>query len=263
MTGIKPLAAATLMAAALLGCGGGGGDGGSGNVTPTPDPVANPTELLQGFWSGSVGNAPDGATRTSVVIMPDGTGWAVLESPTAATGLAKAAFTGTGTSANAASITASGRYYRSASSTSVNVTGSGNVATGTLTGNLAFAGNAAGASAINWTPVTGYRTAARVADAAATWTGRLGDSALTVTWTINSSGALSGASTTGCTYTGTVRPNPAGIAVFDVAATEDCAGSTRALAGIATQNAAKSALNVAYTSDGGNSGGLLALTRSP
>jgi hypothetical protein len=90
------------------------------------------------------------------------------------------------------------------------------------------------------------------------WSGLQG--AVSVIWDIDSAGKLTGTSTTGCTYTGTITPNASPVAVLDVTIAENCAGTSRAFSGIATLNAAK-VLNVAYTTAAGAQGGVVVLQK--
>lgn len=246
-------------AAALAACGGGGGGGGDAPAANLVDPAS----ILQNFWSGAVANGADGATRASAVVMPDGTAWVAMESPLAVVGVAKVALSGTAVDAQSATFTGSGNYYSLAGGAAQPLTAAGTVSAASLSGT---ATTAAGTSDLNWTPVTApsFAAAAQPADVQATWTATVGGGALVVTWTIDAAGALTGATNTGCTYTGTVKPSAGGIAVYDVAAAEACGGppaTTRNLAGIATLNAAKTSLRVMYTAEAGASAGVLAFSK--
>ncbi len=70
-------------------------------------------------------------------------------------------------------------------------------------------------------------------------------------WTVDANGVLSGTSTLGCSYNGSVAPHGS-VAVFDVTLTETCTGSTTQLSGIAKLNTAKTFLTFGLTTaDGG------------
>jgi hypothetical protein len=247
----KPIqfSALTLCAIAVLaGCGGGGG---------SSETLVTPSEVMQGFWQGTVSGGPGGATQASAVVLPDGTAWIALESATSTTGLAKLSITGVAASSTTASLSGSGQYYAEGGAAKVATTAAGSASTaGTLSGSITI--GTAAASTINWSAGTNYKTAALQANVAKNWSSTSGDGAVVTTWAVTSAGVLSGSSTTGCTYTGTLKPNSNPIAVFDLSATETCAGTVQTLTGIGTLNSAKTKLNVAYTAASGNSGGLLA-----
>jgi hypothetical protein len=252
------LAACTL---ALAACGGGGGDGGTGTgtVNPPPTVLVNPALAMQGFWSGAVTAAPDGATRSSAVVMPDGTSWVVFESATAPTAVARIGLTGTAVNETDATATGSGNYYRLSDGVRSAATASGTASTkGTFSGNVTVSGNAA--SNFDWTPTAGFTTQSVASDVVGRWNGTAGRAAIQVSWTIDAAGTVSGSSSTGCTYSGSLKPD-AGTAVYDMAVAENCAGTVRNLAGIATLVANKSSLRVVFTADAGASGGLFALAR--
>ncbi|WP_332759342.1 MULTISPECIES: hypothetical protein [Bacteria] len=236
-------------AAALAACGGGGGGGGGNGDTPN---LVNPSAILQNFWSGTVTNGADGATRASAVVMPDGTAWVAMESAAAVVGVAKVALSGTAIDADSASLTGTGNYYplTPVNSPAQALTAAGTVTAASLTGT---ATTAAGTSTLNWIPVTSpaFASAAQAADVQATWKAQFGGAVGEVTWIIDGAGALTAGSQSnlGCTYTGSVKPSAGSIAVFDVTAAEVCAGVTRNLAGIATLNGAKTSLRVMYTAD--------------
>ena len=237
--------------AALAACGGGGG-----GAAPTR---VSPSVAMQGFWFGSIAPASDGATRASSVIMPDGTAWVVFEGQTTANAVARVVLSGTGLNETDASVSGAGAYYRLSDGAKVAVSVSGTASTaGTLKGTAIVTGNAN--TTINWNSVAGFTTPAQQADVAATWNGTAGAGAVHITWTISAAGALSGNSSTGCTYSGTLTPN-AGIAVYKVAVSEDCAGTVKTVAGIATLAAAKTSLRVVYTANAEASGGLISFTK--
>ena len=91
------------------------------------------------------------------------------------------------------------------------------------------------------------------------WSGALGANSLL--WDVDGAGKLAGTSTTGCTYSGSITPNANPVAVLDVAVTENCVGATKNLSGIATLNAAKTGLSLAYTTPDRAQGGVLVLSK--
>ena len=257
LKGLRLSFALAACTAALVACGG-GGDGGDPN--PPPPPVlVDPAVAMRGFWSGAVTSGPDAATRASAVVMPDGTSWVVLESNTAATGVAKIPLTGTAVNATDANFTGSGAYYRLVDGLRSTVTTTGTASTaGTFRGTATVTGKAA--TAYNWTPTAGFTTAAVQSAATGTWNGTAGTGVLTLSWGISATGAVTGTSSTGCSYTGTVVP-AAGTAVYNVNVSEDCQGTVKTLAGIATLAANRTALRVVFTADAGASAGLFSLTK--
>ncbi len=75
-------------------------------------------------------------------------------------------------------------------------------------------------------------------------------------------GLLTGSSTTGCNYTGSILPRTSDPAVFDLAFTESClVGAAKELAGIATVNAAKTSIFFAVTTADNSQGALFSGTK--
>ncbi|MEJ8838670.1 hypothetical protein [Ramlibacter sp. AN1133] len=261
------LAAVTLALAACGGGGDSGSDGGPGVQPPAPV-LVNPALAMQGFWSGAVTTAPDGATRSSAVVMPDGTAWVVFETATATTAVAKIALTGTAVNETDATAAGSGNYYRLPTATQASTRSAASASAtastkGTFAGSITVTGNAA--TGFNWASVAGFTTQSLAADVVGTWNGSAGGSAVQVSWGILSTGALTGNSSTGCTYSGTLKPS-AGTAVYDLVVAEDCAGTVRNMTGIATLSStsastSKNSLRVVFTADANATGGLFALTK--
>lgn len=218
------------------------------------------SRVVQGFWSGAVSQAPDGATSVDTALVPGETAWIIFANGTTATGFAKIPVAATYTNDTEASVSGKGFYFKLGSATRQNISLTGIATTGnTFTGssqlgnatafNLSLKGNEA------------YRTAPKTSDVTATWSGTTGGNTVTLTWTVDSVGAVTGNSTTGCTYGGTIKPNAAGVAVLDVAVTESCSGTNKTLSGIATLTSSKTSLAVAYTTAGDAEGGLLQLAK--
>lgn len=247
-------------AAALTACGGGGGGEVVDTSTPTPVPVrVDPNLAMQGIWSGSVAPAPDGTTRAEAVVMPNGIAWVIYESDTAPTAVARVALLGTGLNATDADVSGPGSYFRLSDGVKGSVALRGTASTaGTFKGTSTVAGNAAGT--FSWTSQAGFTTPAAQSDVTGTWKSTAGGGVRTTTWTINSAGAVTGTSSTGCTYTGTVTPN-AGTAVYNAAVSEDCAGTVKAMTGIGRLAAAKTSLVLVFTADSEASGGLFQFTK--
>lgn len=251
---MKLLTLATTSAACLgllSACG-----GGDVNVNNVPIPI-DPPAVVQGFWSGSVTSGPDSATTASTVVTPDLTAWVVLSNGTALTGLVKAPLVATAASNTTVSATGSAHYFKSGTTGRQALTW-----TGIATTDSRFDGTV-GSASFAWTGNAAYKTAAKATDLVATWSGTAGGQTIVYSWTLDGNGTINGSSTAGCSYAGTVQPHAAGVALFNVNVTETCTGVNNTLSGIATLNAAKTALNVAYTTAGDAAGGVLQLTKQP
>lgn len=258
----RPLAVLTILGCALLAaCGGGGG-----SAAPTPT-LVDASAVTRGFWAGTITGGPDGSTRASAIVMTDLVAWVAFETASGVVGVSRTSLSATATDATTASVSGSGTYYPLSGAASRAVSASGTTTGTTLQGTLTVGGTA---SAMTWTPVSGYTAGAATptSPVAGTFTGALGGGTVRVTWAIDALGSLvspTSVSTTGCTYSGSLKPSAGGIAVFDVAVKENCAGTTRDLAGVATLRAASgstpASLRVIYTADAGATGGLLALDK--
>lgn len=99
------------------------------------------------------------------------------------------------------------------------------------------------------------------ADAAGTWKATTGGNAQTVTWTVAASGAVSGSSTTGCTYAGTLAAQ-SNASVYTAAVREACSdGVSTQYNGVATLNPAKNSLTMVATSADESAGVALFLSK--
>lgn len=242
------LAAATL--SLLGGCGGGGG--GAGDSAP-PSPTI---DQAQGLWESATG----GAAQSSAVVLPNGEAWiAINDNGGARTRLLKVAlavsaqaFAGTGASYTLA--TSSAAQTKDSTSVSAAIAAkssfSGTATTGAVTDTLAMSYQSR------------YDTAASVADYAASWSGSAGAGTVTYTLTINAGGSISGSSSTGCTYSGSVGARAEAKAVASLSLVQSCAGSAPlSFSGIALLNAAKTGATLAGTTSDGASALLLALAK--
>jgi hypothetical protein len=240
---MKMIVLCTIAAAVLAACGGGGGGGSS---APPPPPTS-----IQGFWSGRV----DASLSTSAVILDNGDVWLVFQAtdavgtPVSITGMARAAMTVTGSSYTGAGsnydLTANPPSNISLAGTATAKTSLvGSYTTGGATKNVRLAYNAS------------YETPANLADVTGHWTGTFGSSASSLGLDVAATGSLTGSSTTGCSYTGTLIPHAGNVAVFDLALTETCLGTAVILQGITTINAAKTLLFLAFTTVDKSRGGL-------
>jgi hypothetical protein len=222
--------------------------------------IDNASTVVQGFWSGSVTGAPDTATSVNTVIVPGETAWMVFANGTTATGLAKIPVTAVSVSGTEANASGNGFYYKLGAGTRQEMTLAGKATTSNV-----FTGNSklgtATAFSLSLTGDAAYKTASQASSLVATWKGAAGGSTVTFTWTVNSTGVVSGSSSAGCTYGGSIKPNAAGVAVLDVAVTESCQSVNKTFSGIATLNPAKTVLNIAYTTAADVEGNLLQLTK--
>lgn len=237
------IAAALMISLALLvGCGGGG----DGFVAFPP----SKTPVLKGLWVGS-----QGTTSTSAIILANGDSWVVLQEAGVTTGFARLQ---TQTSGN--SFTSTGNQYKLQTNTTESATSTGTFTEKTsLSGVLTTAGSSTN---FNLTYDPRYETTASLSDAAGSWTGSFNSGSGTRTMNISATGALTGSSTTGCTYTGTVQPRTADPALFDLSLTETCVvGNSTSFSGIATVNAAKTSLSFAATTADKTSGALFVGTK--
>ena len=187
----------SILALALAACGGGGGGGST--------PVTNATAA--GVWHGT----SSAGYTVDLIVLPNNQFATVFGTPAGGNGLYVAGFnTGSGT-INGNSLTASINAY---GVTGLSATGSvsATVATGSsIVGSITYSTGTT--TTFNLTPLTGfnYNTPALLSTISGTWNGTLiaGDTG-TSTVTVNSStGAVSGITSSGCTFTGMITPQGA------------------------------------------------------
>jgi len=229
----EPLLALSLAAAAALlaGCGGGGG----GNDDPAP--VLDTTQL-QGRWVTGAG----AAKAYTAVVLPGGAGsgaanaWLLAQD---ASRLVKLTIKNDGSAAGSAYALSQGGARQAVSGTA---TAALTASPKTITVNDAVSG----ATQFSQTDV--MATPAVQADATGAWTATVGGQAATLSWTVSGTGAVTGSSTTGCSYAGQITAL-ATASAYNVQASESCPdGSKTTYNGIATLSAAKSALTAVVTS---------------
>lgn len=237
MTLSNRLLSLSLLTSAVLLAACGGGGGGGGGDSPAP---GNTTDIngLQGRWATASGATPG----YTAIIVPAGDGtsataWILAQD---ASRLVKATAGNTqgatgksydlANPANAAADIGAGGYIANLSASPKSVTFT-NVLGTTLT--LSQSDSLSGM--------------ATNVDAAGTWKTSAG--AVDVTWTLTDSGAMSGSSTSGCTYSGNTT-TPTSVKLYQVSFSETCNGSATAFAGIATLNTEKSRLTVTATTTG-------------
>ncbi len=243
---IAVLGLITGLSLGLAACGGGGGGTSSNEAPPT----------AQGRWtSGAM------ATDFTALVVPDSSivsgfqAWVVGNDGSTLTKLRI-------TSANAVSGT---RFALGANPiTSTPVTGSATV-TGTADSPLLSLPGLAisNLSLTRTSPLTGVTTVAPFAGA---WTASVAVGSKTITWTVDAgTGAITGFSSTGCVYTGTLTPR-SDSPVVNANFTESCdaGGPAEAItdfSGIARLNEALSQLTVVAVSSGGDLPWLVLMTR--
>ena len=252
---IKPTLLLLALASTLAGCGGSGG--GSDPVAATP--TAAKLETAQGFWSGSLaGGTTLNAASTQAVLLPDGTAWMVLLSSAGApTGMVKASLAVAGTG-----YVGSGHVYTLATGAAGSATMTGTAQAGSrLDATLTTAGATTTTGATGLAFSNAYYTAATAADVAGNWSASASSGALRVNWTVAAGGALSGISSTGCTWTGSFANRTGGTAVLDFSATETCAGVSTVYSGVAVPNSTKSAVTLFVTTTGDAQGFVLTMAK--
>lgn len=243
-----------VVSAALTACGSGNTDvtTPATPASPTPASAAVPTLAnAQGFWSATL----SGTSSASAVILPNGQAWVVYQTGSTVSALAQATL-----SLNGSIYTSSGKYYSLPAGAVQDYSFSGNLTAGN-TGSLAssITVGAGAPTAVTWTYNKAYETAASQSSVQGRWSGIQGADSLL--WDLDAAGKLAGTSTTGCTYSGTITPNANPVAVLDVAIVESCAGTSQNLAGMATLNADKTRMSLAYTTAAGTQGGVVLLGR--
>ena len=224
-------------------------------VTPVTPPVPKLADA-QGFWRAN----PSATSSASAVILPDGQAWVVYETATSAV----SALAQVQLSLNGSAYSSVGKYFSlpagSAAAQDYKLSGTLSVASSPALTSSVTVGNAS-ASTVTWIFDNTYATPATQASVLGSWRGAQGSDSLS--WGLDKDGKLTGTSTTGCTYSGTLKPNANPVAVLDVALSETCAGTLKALTGIATLNAAKTGLSLAYTTGTGaaTQGGVVLLRK--
>ena len=232
---IKPIAV-LLGTCIITACGGGGSA-----PTPTAEPPASANidlAQLQGRWATTTGAVKG---LTALVLPPqagNATVWVLSQDATA---LSKLAITGTTT------LSAAGKSYslnttpqtNADVTTPVSVSLTSSPKTLTL---LSFGGAQANLSQLDV-----LTTTAALDDVATTWTASVGQESVQTTWSVATDGKITGSSTSGCAWTGTLTTT-AGLGLYSYSATEDCSGTQTVVKGIASLNPDKDHLTAVGTS---------------
>lgn len=232
------LALSALAFVTLTACGGGGG----GDDAAAPGPSAQ----VQGRWTTAAGSTP---AYTAIGLPSSGGSAALWVLANDASRLVKL-------SAQDSGALTGKSYALGQRVAATNITGQWSAPasrslglTGVVNGSLALA------------QADALTAAAAQADAAGTWKATTGGNAQTVTWSVAASGAVSGSSTTGCTYTGTLAAQ-ANVTVYTAAVRESCSdGTSTQYNGVATLNPARNALTMVATSADESAGVALFLSK--
>lgn len=217
-------------AASLVACGGGGSDGGSDSA---PAPAPAPVQKVDGLWIGSTST-----NRTvNALVLDNGAYW-VIYSVAGNPAIVGGAVQG--------SYTASGGTFTSTNGKDFNLEGAGILPVSSVAatyqsktsfnGQLNYA-TSAGSVTFNATYNAGYDKPATLSAIAGSFTGVTanGSSTDSVAFTISASGAISGTSGLGCSFSGTTVPR-SGVGAFDVTVTYRggaCAAGTATESGAA------------------------------
>jgi hypothetical protein len=211
-----------VLALTVAGCGGGG------ESNSTPAPVASTAE---GLWSGST------ATNRTVVgvVLDDGTYYFLYSVP-ANPNLIAGVVQGTGVSNTGSFTSTNAKDFNLEGAGVLDATISGNYAARqSLSGTVLYSGVVGATFTSTFDPA--YDTTPSLASLAGTYTGQVGSSGgvESASVTIAATGAFSGASASGCSFTGTATPRANGN-VFDQSVTfggAPCLFAGRTLVGIA------------------------------
>ena len=240
MKPVRLLALGTFSALLLAGCGGNGGDGPQLTLPQ-----------LQGYWTGNVNGVTTpvgGATRARAVVLEDGNAWIFLHDGSQASepllGLATATVM-----AVQQTFTGTGKRYPASGASVADITVDGGAPSGNAMTIDVSSGGATSHLAV--TQDVAYNTPATQANVVGTWHFTKAGGTITADWIVANDGALTGTSSLGCTYSGSVRPRNATTAVYAVAVTETCTGSTKQLSGIGRLNTARTFLTFGLTTTDG------------
>ena len=193
---------------------------------------------LQGIWQSAAGDA----TSTSAIVLPDGRLWAVQVSGTGGsttTRVLKATLAVQGNGYSAA-----GKSYTLGGSTSAPATAPVVASVVEKTRLDVRVGTDAIAETLSLAWQGRYDTGASLAGFAGAWSATLGPG--TLRWNIDAQGRITGVRTTGCTYTGQLRPRT-DVKVYQASVVETCSTGTKSFAGVATHRAAAGSAPAALT----------------
>ena len=213
------LALPVLMLVGLLGCGGGG------SSAPAVTPV------IQGVYQGTSSN---GKTLNALVL-EDGSFWNIYGIPSGSAISVQGVATGSSSASNGAFTIAFKDFYAPGISP-VSGTGSGAYSGSNLLGTLTEDG-VTGSFSLT-APLTtnyNYNTPASISSITGSWSGGLLDGA-SASVNILATGTVTGTSSLGCSFTGTISSRPSGKNVFNISLTfgaAPCALPNQTASGVA------------------------------
>jgi hypothetical protein len=243
---VTALGAVTL-ASLLAACGGGSSD--------APASVL-PTSNLQGIWTAGT----LGTETASMVVLSSGASWLLVNH--APVQLITSVLKG-----NTTGYDGTGIEYTSGSTPAPAAVSyaAAVVPKKTLTGTVTQTGQS---RALSFSYDPRYETAALQTEVVGTWTGTKNAGSVAVTWKIVDSGALTGSSTSGCSYGGNVLVHGAGavpVGVFDLTLVETCSERgvdvVKNFGGIVVLNAAKTGATFAFSTAAGTEGDFLSTSK--
>ncbi len=251
---------------ALSACGGGGGGSDDATASPAPAPAtpappapspSTPTPPapapatpappapapvrasdLQGRWLPS-----SSAPGYTLIVLPAASdsaqAWALAQDGSA---LAKLSISSASTTL---AMTGSAYTLNSVTQAVSPLRGTATAALSSNTKTLSLTGLAS--NQLDFTQSDALTLPALQSDLSANWRASFNQGSQVVNWTIASSGAVSGTSNTGCTWTGNLLAL-SNASVYSASLTESCSTGDTQLEGIATVNPAKTQLTIATTS---------------
>jgi len=197
----------------LVACGGGGdGDGSSNSIAPG---VSASTATPAGIWTGRT----DIGRSLTGVVLDDGSYWVMYSAANNSAVLA-GVVQGTGSAANGTFSSSSGRDFNLEGSGMLDLSVAANyVAQSAFNGRLSYT-LANATTTFTSTYDSTYQQPVALTTVAGSYSGTAGvaDGTEGVLVTISSTGAISGSGSSGCTFSGSVAPRPAG-SVFNLSIT--------------------------------------------
>jgi hypothetical protein len=241
---LPPLSAGFCLVSAMLltGCGGGG----SNSTPPETNKPANSD--FQGIWSSKSANA-----STSTIVLPDLRMWTVVsEGSTLRLITAQLATVGT-------KLSGEGKTYiiGTNGSSTTTVTLSKNYATAITVDIVAGSQKTSRLE----TYQSKYEVPVTLADFAKSWSAIVGVGKFN--WTVSVTGAITGNSSTGCTYAGQLTERPERKSVMEASITETCVSTVTKLQGISTLNVDKNQWNLVATTSDATNGLVISLATTP
>ena len=246
---LKPLAA-VLISLALSACGGGGGDSAPA-PSPTPPP---PADTAEGFWSGT---SSSGFSILGAVL-DNGEYWFMYH----ANGLLYGVVQGSGTSRNGSFTSTNGLDFLLGGGVTPVAVSASYRARASLQGVVT---PQAGGAPVTFTSAydPSYEVPATQAAVQGVWRGRLAGGE-TYSINVGANGALTGAGSSGCTFSGSIAPRPGGTAVYGVSVTFNggvCLLGTQTIDGIgAVGNTTQGPVLYAAALNGTRSAGLVLIS---